>query len=630
MQDYVYSIISFLAVPIHLIINFDLITGRKLITARGTLYRGFSIGLLSYYLTDALWGVFAGLGWTSILYVDTVLYFIALAATVFLWFRFVIVYLDFGRWMRRTFLGLGYALFVFILVMLVVNAFNGCFFSFDENGAYCEGPIRNWIFWFLTGLNALTAVFAFLKALHNRDSARRKCIMVFVFCVTMTVAIILQICWPLWPLFALGCLIGSCFFHIFVIEDERAEMRQTVIEHEQAAMHMAELEKALKRARTAEKARSMFFSIVSHDIRTPLNAIIGYSELLKGGIAGKAERDEAIDSIFASGTALLELVNDVLDLAKMDAGKMTLRLEPVQLKQLTEDVFSSFRMATAGKGIELVNRTGGVPTVLLDGHRFRQILFNLVGNAVKFTGRGSITVVATYAGTNLEVAVSDTGCGIPPDMLTRILDPFVQVQDPSHSADRVGGTGLGLSICRSLIEAMGGELLVESELGKGSVFRIRIPGIATNAETAGAAPKPKPNVALLKLPKHVLVIDDSSVNRSVLNAFLKKIGVAAIDLACDGEEALAKLDSAVKAGRPHDFILSDLWMPVMNGLEFIEKLRADSRFSGLPVFAVTADTEADRDARTGLFTGVLLKPMTYDKLVEVFSKRSTEADRCRA
>jgi len=125
---------------------------------------------------------------------------------------------------------------------------------------------------------------------------------------------------------------------------------------------------------------------------------------------------------------------------------------------------------------------------------------------------------------------------------------------------------------------------------------------------------------LLKLPKHVLVIDDSSVNRSVLNAFLKKIGVAAIDLACDGEEALAKLDSAVKAGRPHDFILSDLWMPVMNGLEFIEKLRADPRFSGLPVFAVTADTEFDRDARTELFTGVLLKPMTYDKLVEVFAR----------
>ena len=618
MQDYTYSIISFLALPLHLIINFDLITGRKSITARGTLYRGFSISLLAYYLTDALWGVLAGLGWTKVLYADTVLYFIALAATVFLWFRFVIVYLDFGRWMRRTFLGFGYALLVFILVMLAVNIFNGCFFSFDADGTYREGPIRNLNFWFLTVLNILTAAFAFTKAMKNHGSARRKCIMVLVFCVTMTIAIIIQIFGPLYPFFALGCLIGSCFFHVFVIEDERAEMRQTVIEHEQTAKNMAELEKALDRARAAEKARSMFFSIVSHDIRTPLNAIIGYSELLKGGIAGKAERDEAIDSIFASGTTLLELVNDVLDLAKMDAGKMTLKPEPVRLGKLTEEVFSSFRMAASGKGIELVNRTEGVPTLLLDGHRFRQILFNLVGNAVKFTASGSITVAATYADTNLEVAVSDTGCGIPPDMLTRVLDPFVQVQDPSHSADRVGGTGLGLSICRSLAEVMGGEFTVESELGRGSTFRIRVPGIATG-EADAPADKKKPSAALRKLPKRVLVIDDSSVNRSVLNAFLKKIGIPAVELAGDGEEALAKLDSALKAGQPHDFILSDLWMPVMNGLEFIEKLRADPRFSALPVFAVTADTEFGRDARTELFTGVLLKPMTYDKLVEVFA-----------
>ncbi len=595
-----------------------------MITARGTLYRGFAISLLTYYLADAFWGIFAGLHWTEALYVDTVFYFITLAATVFLWFRFVIVYLDFNRWMGGAFIWFGYALLAFIFVMLVVNIFNGCFFSFNEDGGYQEGPVRNWVFFFLTGLNILTAAFAFMKTLKKRDSARRKSMMVFVFCATMTVAIIFQICWALWPFFALGCLIGSCFFHVFVIEDERAEMRRTAIEHEQTTKHMAELEKALDRARTAEKAKSMFFSIVSHDIRTPLNAIIGYSELLKGGIAGKAERDEAIESIFISGTTLLQLVNDVLDLAKMDAGKMILKPEPVQLNQLTEEVFSSFRMAAAEKGIDLLNRTAEVPTLLLDGHRLRQILFNLVGNAVKFTDRGSITVAAAYTGTNLEVSVSDTGCGIAPDMLTRVLDPFVQVQDPSHSADRVGGTGLGLSICRSLVEVMGGELLVESELGKGSTFRVRIPGIVTSAENTGTAAKPKPNAALKKLPKHVLVVDDSSVNRSVLNAFLKKMGVAAIDLAGDGEEALAKLDAAMKAGRPHDFILSDLWMPNMNGLELIKKLRADPRFRGLPVFAVTADTECNRDARTSLFTGILLKPMTYDKLVGVFATMERE------
>lgn len=165
----------------------------------------------------------------------------------------------------------------------------------------------------------------------------------------------------------------------------------------------------------------MFFGIVNHDIRTPLNAILGYAELLRGGVGSQAEMYEALDSIRASGTTLLQLVNDVLDLEKMDVGKMTLCPEPMRLSRLVDDVFASFRLAASEKGIELVDRVADVPVVLLDEHRFRQILFNLIGNAVKFTSRGFVTVSASYTGTKLEVSVSDTGCGIPPDMLGRAI-----------------------------------------------------------------------------------------------------------------------------------------------------------------------------------------------------------------
>ena len=535
--------------------------------------------------------------------------------------RFVIAYLGTSGWAARIILWFGYALLALYIVLLVANVFNNCLFHFDEKGNYAPGFLRYLLFYSLVALNALMAVFVLAKAIGSGDSVRvhRRNVVVILFCLTMAVAIVMQIVWPLWPYYALGCLIGNCFFHVFVIEDERAEFRQAVIEREQTAKHMAELEKALERARSAEKARSMFFSIVSHDIRTPLNAILGYSELLQDGVKSKAEMDEALKSIQSSGTTLLQLVNDVLDLAKMDAGHMMLRLEPVRLDQLTDEVFSTFWMAASGKGIELVNRTEGVPTLILDGHRLRQILFNLVGNAVKFTQRGSVTVSASYVGTNFEVSVSDTGCGIPADMLTRILEPFVQVLDPSHSADRAGGTGLGLSICRRLVEAMGGELLVESELGKGSTFRARIPGVATADEKPASAAEAKTVVALDKIPKHVLVVDDSPVNRLVLTAFLKKAGISSVDHADDGGEALAKLDSGMKAGRPYDFVFSDFWMPNMNGLEFIEKVRADSRFERIPVFAVTADTEHNNDPRSRLFTGILLKPLTYAKLVEAFA-----------
>jgi signal transduction histidine kinase len=390
-----------------------------------------------------------------------------------MWSRFAINYLSFGKWATRTLMWYGYALLAFNLAALVVNPFCNCFYYFDAQGGYLTGSARDVAFVLLVVFDALIAAFSLAKAVASSDSVRRRSIMVLLSCVTMGVAIVLQVVWPLTPFTALGCLIVNCFFQVFVIQDEQAEK------------HAAELEKALERARAAEKARSMFFSIVSHDIRTPLNAILGYSELLQKDATSQAERDVALKSISASGTTLLQLVNDVLDLAKMDAGKMTLQPEPVLLNQLTDEVFSSFWRAADEKGIKLVNRTEDVPTVMIDGHRFRQILFNLIGNAVKFTKRGSVTVSASYAGGTLDVSVSDTGCGIAADMLTHILDPFVQVQDPTHVADRAGGTGLGLSICKRLVDAMGGELYVESELGKGSTFRARIPGVAVAACEVG-------------------------------------------------------------------------------------------------------------------------------------------------
>ena len=615
MQGYSYSTFSLVAIALHLIINFNLITGRWGITAHGTRYRGFLWGILAYYVADGAWGLFAGLGWHGALYADTIFFFLSLVAFVLLWSRFAVAYLEIEGRPARIIAWSGYALAAFNVAALLANPFTHCFFHVDADGVYRTGWARDPAFYLLVAFMILLALFVYAKALVSREAVRRRSMMVAMFCILQAASNMLQVLWPLTPFTALGCLVGCCFLQVFLVADD------------QTARHMAALEKALARARAAEKARSMFFSIVSHDIRTPLNAILGYTELLQVGLWNQTERDAALESIRASGTTLLELVNDVLDLAKMDAGKMTLQPGPVRLGKLTDEVFASFRMAAEGKGIALVNRTAGVPAVLIDEHRFRQILFNLVGNAVKFTSRGSVTVAAALNGTTLEVSVADTGCGIPRDMLGSVLDPFVQVLDPTHSADRAGGSGLGLSICRRLVEMMGGELTVESEHGQGSVFTARIPGVAVPGGNAPPAAEPKPAAAVANRPNHVLVVDDSPVNRSVLTAFLKRAGVPAIDQACDGAEALAKLDEGSNAGHPHDFVFTDFWMPNMNGTEFIGKLRADSRFDGLPVYAVTADTEFPRDSRHDLFTGILLKPLTYAKLVEVFSATSGGRDR---
>ena len=625
MQGYSYSIFSAVAIAIHLIINFNLLAGRKGLSENGSRYRGFLMGVLFYYVADAAWGVFAGLRWMGPWYFDTILYFLSLVAFVFEWCRYVIVYLDFGKWPRRILIWSGQAIVAINVALAASNIFNDCLFYFDEQGNYVTGVLRDPAIALLIVFDALMAAFVLAKMIGSRDELRRRSAMVLMFCTTIALAIILQIIWPLTPFTALGCLVCNCFFNVFVLQNE------------QAAKHAAELEGALARARAAEKARSLFFSIVSHDIRTPLNAILGCSEHIQHGVGSREEMDEALACIRANGTTLLRLVDDILDLAKMDSCQLTLNPEPVSLARLTDGVFASFRMAADAKGIAFANRTEDVPAVLLDGLRFRQILFNLVGNAVKFTDCGSVTVSASYAGGNLEVSVSDTGIGIPRDMLTNILEPFVQVQDPSHAVDRTGGVGLGLPICRRLVEVMGGELAVESEPGKGSTFRIRIPGVAAVAPTLNPqhlspiyhlSPTPQPSTLIpdapepadvLKTPERVLVVDDSPVNRKVLAAHLKRAGVVSIGQACDGGEALAELESAMKAGNPYDLVLTDFWMPHMNGMELIEKLRGDSRFSRLHVFAVTADTEFQGDPRHRLFTGVLLKPLTYAKLVETFA-----------
>ena len=474
MQGYMYSVFSIAAIAIHLIFNFDLLVGRGVVTAHSSRYRGFLAGVLAYYVADAAWGVLAGLGWLRPLYVETAFFFLSLVAFVFMWCRFAVTYLDFGKLETYAVSWCGYALLAFNIVALAVNPFNSCMYYIDAEGIYKTGFVRDVAFCLLVAFILLTSVLVLVKALSSQGSVRRRSMMVFMFCTAIAAAIVLQVVWPLTPFTSLGCLVGTCFLHVFVVQDE------------QAAKHAAELEGALVRARAAERARGMFFSIVSRDIRTPLNSIVGFSEVLKDSETSEADRNEALKTIHSSGATILQLVNNVLDLAKIDTGKMEFRLEPVRLSRLADEVFSSFLSVAGGKGVELVNRTSKVPILFLDGHRFRQVLFNLVGNAVKFTERGSVTVSASYDRETLEVSVSDTGCGIAPDRLASVLDPFAQAQEQGRAADFSAGTGLGLYICKCLVEAMGGRLAVESTPGKGSSFMIRMPNVIAVGETSRA------------------------------------------------------------------------------------------------------------------------------------------------
>lgn len=375
------------------------------------------------------------------------------------------------------------------------------------------------------------------------------------------------------------------------------------------------------RAIHAERTKDMFFSMVSHDIRTPLNAIIGFSELLKHGISDLAERKHALDAITTSGHTLLELVNDVLDLSKLGAGKVVLAPEPTDLNILVHDVMTSFEFAVSGKDVVLEENVEPMPLLNIDPHRIRQIIYNLIGNAVKFTDHGKVALSIVFKENMdgdpktacLTMSVSDTGCGIAPEDQENVLKPFVQAK----TAKAAKGTGLGLAICCQMAERMGGKLTLQSIFGKGTTFTVVLPRVAFSAKEKPGVETPDASAAQStqeapKTPKdlRVLVVDDVPLNMSVIKAMLRRLGVTDIVTAENGAEALDILKQDDKIS----IVLTDMWMPVMDGEGLIREIRSREQWKDLPVYAVTADVDTQKTFKASGFTGILLKPVTMEQL----------------
>lgn len=378
----------------------------------------------------------------------------------------------------------------------------------------------------------------------------------------------------------------------------------------------------------ANKAKSFFFSTVSHDIRTPLNAIIGYSELLKNGINNEEERKKALNAITTSGTTLLELINDVLDLSKLEAGKMEINSEMTDVNPLASGVLNSFNVAVSTNKTNLKLEAPELPLLNIDPQRIRQILFNLIGNAVKFTEQGSVTLHIDFTPNAektdtgcLVLAVSDTGCGISQENQKKLMNPFVQLQNFST----VKGTGLGLTICKQLAIKMGGKLTMESELGKGSTFTVTLPNIAytakKNEENTQEHSQSSTTQAITTVNEklRVLIVDDVAVNRSVIKAMLKGMKITNVSSAVNGVDALNKLNDNPDG---FDLVLTDMWMPEMDGNGLISEIRKNSHWDNLPVYSVTADVEAQKTYEASGFSGILLKPITLEKLRVVINKVS--------
>ena len=631
-----YSIIGILAVLILLIINQDIFWNRDghiLIETKRN-YRRFLMGVIVYLVTDLLWGILYSEQLITLLFADTSIHFAAMVGAVMLWAQYVVSYLDTGSVYERLLRIVGRAFFVFEIIFIVLNFFMPVLFWFDENDVYQAGPARYVTLGIQIFMFLVTAVYTLSVAYKEKGRARRRHLTIGFFGIVMMLLIAIQVFYPLLPLYAIGYMLGTSLLHAFVVEDEeeeyRRELEKAAKRDQKQKMELSEsrevLKDALAAAENANKAKTSFLSNMSHEIRTPMNAIIGLNNIAMNDPTASDQVKEYLGKIGASAQHLLGIINDILDMSRIESGRMTIKREEFSFAKALEQVNTIISDQCNDKGVAYdCHMKGQIDDYFIgDVMKLKQVMINILGNAVKFTPEGGevrflIEEVNRFdRNVVLRFIISDTGIGMSEEFLPHIFEPFSQ--EESSSADGYGSTGLGMPITKSIVELMNGHIDVVSEKGKGTTFTVTV--------TLGESDRKQqaPEAGLVPKDMKVLVIDDDPIALEHAEIVLGQVGVSC-ETAASGSEGIEKVRICHGRREDYDLIIVDWKMPEMDGIEVTQEIR---RIAGddAPVIILTLfnwDDIADEARGAGVDT-FMSKPLfagtVMDELAEAFRGRN--------
>ena len=631
-----YSIIGILASILLLIINRDVFWNRDGITLTKTMqtYRVFLMGVMIYLVTDLLWGILDSRHLISLLFIDTSIHFAAMVGAVMFWTQYVVLYLDADSAFERMLQITGRIFFALELIFIAVNLIKPVLFWFDENGVYQAGIARYVTLGIQIFMFLVTAVYTLIVASKSKGRVRLRHMTIGFFGIAMMSLITIQVFYPLLPLYAIGYMLGTSLLHSFVVEDEKEEYRREL--EEAAKIDQAQkkelsesreaLKDALAVAENANKAKTSFLSNMSHEIRTPMNAIIGLNNIAMSDPTASDQVKEYLGKIGASAQHLLGIINDILDMSRIESGRMTIKKEEFSFAKALEQVNTIISDQCHDKGIVYdCQTTGQVDDYYIgDAMKLKQALINILGNAVKFTPKGGTVRFLIEEGKRfngnavLKFIITDTGIGMSEAFLPHIFEPFSQ--EESSSTSRYGSTGLGMPITKSIVELMNGHIDVVSEKGKGTTFTVTL--------TLGESDRKQQinEVGLVPHDMGVLVIDDDPIALEHAEIVLSQVGIGC-ETAESGWEGIDKV--RIRHGRREDYslIIIDWKMPEMDGVETTRQIRKIVG-NNTPVIILTSfnwDEIADEAREAGADTFVskpLFASTVMDEFAEAFRKKN--------